>query len=108
MCAGTHWPTAPHAPFGYADKWMHFSAYGGLALLFSIAMAMRRRMTLAISVAIVALLAGYGAFDEVTQPLVGRDCDLFDWFADVTGLLIGTSCFWLGSLAWRRRPNRAV
>ena len=38
MFGGTHWPTPPHAPFGNADKWMHFSAYAGLALLISIAL----------------------------------------------------------------------
>jgi VanZ family protein len=102
MFGGTHWPTPPHTPFGNADKWMHFGAYSGLALLLSIAIGMRRPVSLAVGLAIVVLLAGYGAFDEVTQPLFGRDCDFWDWVADLTGVLVGISCFWLAALA--RRP----
>ena len=101
MFAGTHYPKPPHSAFGYADKWMHFSANFGLAVLVSIAMAVRRPVSLVLAAAIVAVLAGYGALDELTQPLVGRDCDLWDWCADVTGLVVG------GMLLSARDPSLA-
>jgi VanZ family protein len=106
MFVGTHYPTPPHTPLGNVDKWMHFSAYLGLALLLSIATAVRRPVSLAIGLAIVLLLAGYGVFDELTQPLFGRDCELLDWCADVAGILIGTTCFQIGALVWRQRTSR--
>jgi VanZ family protein len=108
MFGGTHWPTPPHTPFGNADKWMHFGAYCGLAFLLSIAVGMRRPVSLAVMLAIVVLLAVYGALDETTQPWVGRDCDLWDWVADVAGVLVGIGCYRLGSLAWRPRSSRAT
>jgi VanZ family protein len=105
---GTHWPTPPHAPFGNADKWMHFGAYSGLAFLLAVAMGMRRPVTLAVALAIVVLLAAYGALDETTQPLVGRDCDVWDWVADVTGALVGVGCYRLAALAQRQWLSRAA
>jgi VanZ family protein len=108
MFGGTHWPTPPHGHFGNADKLMHFSAYFGLAVLVSIALGMRRPVSLAVALGVVALLAGYGALDELTQPLVGRDCELLDWCADASGIVLGTCCFLLGAFTWRRRPGRAA
>jgi VanZ family protein len=101
---GTHWPVPPHTPLDNVDKWMHFSAYWGLAILFSLALSTRRPLSLARSLGVVLLLAGYGALDEVTQPLVGRDCDFFDWCADLTGILLGVSLFLLW--AWHRRSHQ--
>jgi VanZ family protein len=108
MFGGTHWPVPPHAPFGNADKWMHFGAYCGLAFLVSMAIGMRRPVSLAVSLAIVVLLAVYGALDEMTQPIVGRDCDLWDWFADMAGVLVGIGCFRLAALARRQWLGRAA
>jgi VanZ family protein len=39
----------------------------------------------AIGLIVLLILALYGAFDEQTQKLVGRHCDLRDWFADMAG-----------------------
>ncbi len=80
MFAGTHWPTPPHAPFRQRRQ---VDAFFGL-LRFGLAAldrdcGMRRPVTLAVVATIVVLLAGYGAFDELTQPIVGRDCDFWDW-----------------------------
>lgn len=35
------------------------------------------------------LLALYGVFDELTQLLVGRTGEFYDWLADVAGIVIG-------------------
>jgi VanZ family protein len=37
----------------------------------------------------MAIVAIYGAFDEMTQPLFGRNCDWHDWSADLQGGLVG-------------------
>jgi VanZ family protein len=31
-----------------------------------------------------------GALDEITQPYIGRTCDLYDWLADLSGVVSGT------------------
>jgi VanZ family protein len=109
MFTGTHMPHPPRiTESGGADKWMHFGAYLGLAMLVSAVLVARRGAsgTLAISIIkIVAVLAAVGAFDEISQPLVGRDCEFLDWCADVAGALVGSSAV-LGLALMRRR--RAV
>lgn len=34
-------------------------------------------------------LGVYALFDELTQPIVGRSCEMTDWLADLCGALIG-------------------
>ncbi|MCZ6698214.1 MAG: VanZ family protein, partial [Planctomycetota bacterium] len=41
----------------------------------------------------------YAAFDEMTQPLVGRSCEFSDWLADAAGAAIGT----LAGVRWQLR-----
>ena len=106
MFAGTHWPKGPHLPISGGDKLMHFSAYLGLAFLLSLATATWSPTLWLKSTAIVILLACYGAFDEITQPLVGRDCELFDWYADVTGVLVAVGLWFSSVWAIGRRRSR--
>jgi VanZ family protein len=104
MFVGTHVPHPPHAlESDGADKWMHFGAYLGLVVLLSAVLTVRRPANAFLIIKIVALVAVVGAFDEITQPLVGRDCELLDWVADVTGALLGSSVVVGLSLARRRR-----
>ncbi len=35
----------------------------------------------------------YGAFDEVTQIPVGRNCDGLDWICDILGIVLGLTLF---------------
>jgi VanZ family protein len=35
-----------------------------------------------------AVMVVYGACDEVTQPIVGRNCSIFDWLADIAGTVL--------------------
>lgn len=82
----THVPPAhlPQGPGG--DKAMHFLAYFALAFLvgstFYLAFPARVRL---MPLAVIVLAAGYGAFDELTQPLVGRFAEWGDWYADCAG-----------------------
>jgi VanZ family protein len=82
----THLPPEhlPHGPGG--DKFQHFSAYAVLCFILGLtlwqAFPSRRRLI----PLLVLLVAGlYGGFDEITQIFVGRDCELNDWLADISG-----------------------
>ncbi len=88
------------------DKLCHFFAYAGLALLASIAWSQWRPAGRPLrwgNLAIVLLgLTAYGSFDEITQPLVHRTCELADWLADVAGAAFGLAGFALSTLFVRR------
>ena len=86
MFVGTHVPHPPRVTESDGmDKWVHLGAYLGLAILLSACWAVRRPATVQLWVKVVAVIALVGAFDEITQTLVGRDCELLDWCADVAG-----------------------
>src|SRR5262249_12218932 len=75
------------------DKVLHFMAYAGLALLLTLVVNWRvagglRPRHLILVVVGLAIFAG---FDELTQPLVNRQADWHDWFADVLGVVCGTA-----------------
>ncbi len=109
----THVPPAELGPPGpLSDKQLHFLAYLILSFLLGTTLVLifpgRRRW---IPLALIATGMAYGGVDELTQPLVGRTCDIYDWFADVAG--VGTSArliFCFQRLCWPadRRVARAV
>lgn len=90
MFAGTHISRPVETTFHANDKLLHFSGYGGLALLLVTWRQLCRPLSIRILVTSVAILALYGACDEITQIPVGRDCELNDWLADMLGALSGT------------------
>jgi VanZ family protein len=104
---GTHVPVPEGMGVGNKDKWIHFAAYAGLAFLATMTIAWRVRGSLrgTYLLLIVVGFAMFGAFDELTQPLVHREADWFDWFADVTGVLIGTG---IGVVATRLLSRNGV
>jgi len=84
--------TATHIPPNHmphvkaSDKLEHFGAYMVLSFLIGATIwVMRPARRRLIPLVVVAAAAAYGAFDEVSQIPVGRDCELNDWFADVGG-----------------------
>ncbi len=87
---GTHLPV--RIPAGVTerggDKLLHFVGYAILASLLMGLRASRGPFGWYSVVMRWIVLAGYGAFDEVTQQLVGRHADVADWCAD----LIGAGC----------------
>ena len=95
---GTHLPPGgvESAP-DMSDKWIHFGGYAVLTVCvlagweLSIG-ALQPKHYFAV------WLAGtlYGAFDEVTQTPVGRNCDVNDWMADVLGVVCGLLAYRLG------------
>ena len=106
--SGTHYPQAPRIEIDNSDKILHFSGYFGLAFLLMAWRLTRRAPTFGAVAFVVAVIVTYGALDEITQPLTGRDCDLLDWVADVAGTILGASTAAVGMAWWRRQPSTGV
>lgn len=94
----------PFLDIPHADKLAHLAIYTGLSGLLSVWFGVRQRIGGAFGVAVVVLvsLTAYATFDELTQIPVGRHADLFDWFADLAGILLGL-CGFFALRAWVRR-----
>jgi len=71
------------------DKLLHMAAYGVLGLLAALAYGGRWRTMSTAAITLFALLAAWGAVDEVTQPWFGRLADPSDWGCDIIGGAIG-------------------
>ena len=76
------------------DKLKHFSAYSILAFLLSLNLFFQEKWEyasknyLAYTLMICFL---YGAFDEIHQLLVpNRSAEFLDWFADISGSIVGS------------------
>ncbi len=103
LVAGTHWPYTPEAiDIGPSDKALHLTAFFGLALLACFNWSLRRPFGWPARIVVVAVLAMYGAVDELTQTPVGRDANLYDWAADCIGILAGVGLFVAVRAATRR------
>lgn len=87
--------------FDNSDKLIHASEYAGLGvLLLAMLRASNPRRPAVIS-ALMAVAAGMaiGAIDENFQRTVpGRMCDLIDWIADSSGLVLAQ----LAAFVWSR------
>jgi len=103
FCA-THLPPSSRAvqlAFRLPDWLLHAGAFCGLGALAVWAAPIRpppRRLAI-----FFAALLAYAAFDELTQPLTRRSCELSDWFADAVGALLGIAAV----AAWRHRRERS-
>ena len=87
---------------GFGDKVPHAVVYGVLAWCWLMAFGRggdrpKRRMLCVILVPIAI-----GTVAELTQPLVGRVCDLMDWVANVAGVGVA-SVFWVVLPGRKRR-----
>jgi VanZ family protein len=95
LFAATHVPKDfPAIPRGHWDKVAHFGAFAALAFLFAMAWRWSAGMLIGVHLRFAwALIAAYGALDELTQPLVGRDASWLDWLADGAGAAAGLAVF---------------
>ena len=85
------------------DKVIHFTAYAVLAGLLATAWQLSSGILNARHLRWVwCAVAIFGALDELTQPLVGRDCGIGDWTADAAGAAAGILVF-----VWLRRQIAA-
>lgn len=106
----THIPLAREISVPGGDKTIHFVSYGLLAMwLCSVWLIKAPAPTIlsGITTGAVAwiITALYGAFDELTQPLVNRVCDLGDWYADIIGAAFGSLLVTGMCLLARRRRH---
>ena len=100
----THIPPGSVPETGVSDKSLHVLGYFVLGSLLLVTLAgcgvgRARRVAL-----LLGALAVYGALDEITQPLVGRNASVYDWLADVSGAALAVVvCELVLALAARRR-----
>jgi VanZ family protein len=108
LITATHIPKVPE-PLGFrtSDKVQHLVAYGTLAVLAAWVWSLLRPFGWRQALLLLALVASHGVFDEVTQPIFGRNADVLDWYADVTGAALGLGLFWIGRQALRRWRSRS-
>ena len=105
LFAATHLPRLqPPLPLSHGDKWLHASAYAGLALLLALTWSLRRTLTWRAWLAVIAILVVYAALDEITQALVRRHADAADWLADVVGIVGGLAVFLAARALVHRDP----
>lgn len=95
----THFPKLELAGPPQSDKLSHFAAFGLLAyFLWKFFECGREPLSAWFLWKALAVIAIYGALDELTQALVERGTDVADWIADMLG-----AGFALALLEWRRR-----
>jgi VanZ family protein len=84
--AATHIPKA-HMPtdIHVSDKTLHAVGYFVLGAMLLLTLASRGKPRWTRVLLTLALLAAYGAVDEITQPLVNRTAAFTDWLADIAG-----------------------
>ena len=113
LFVGTHLPPSklPIRPRHVSDKVQHFCSYGILTGLLLLALGsgvngQRSSNGTGVSLALLALLgvAGYGLFDEMTQPAFGRSFEWLDWCANIAGALFALGLV----LGLRMLPGRAT
>ena len=87
---GTHLPyDSLHHGVRINDKILHFIGFTGLSFLLA-PVWMGRHPSAGRLLSVLVVLATYGAVDEWTQAFVpGRNCDFWDWCADVGGAIAG-------------------
>jgi len=88
----------------FGDKIVHAVAYLVLALLGGwVAARWGRCVNRRWVIRWLLIYAAYAAADELLQPLIGRTCQLGDWFADLGGTAAALILIW--GLSYRRRPR---
>ncbi len=96
--------------FRVSDKLAHLAEYAGFGLLLTVAArsTFRRARRWVLLVVVVLIGAAVGALDETYQMTVpGRERELLDWVADVTGVLVG-SCLAMALSSWMARRAAAA
>lgn len=94
----THMPMPAGMMPGNSDKFIHFLAYFGLGVLLMAFRATTGTVSWKTVLVCWLVITAFGAFDELTQLLVNRHADVYDWLFDVsgsgTGLLIVALTQW--------------
>jgi VanZ family protein len=112
LFAATHIPlpppgeiSEPHVPW---DKFVHFGGYFVLTLLALLCLSRSRWLQWTHYAGVFLLFASYGMIDELTQSFVPRrECDFWDWVADIAGAGLAIFLFFIGSRLKRSKGNAA-
>lgn len=94
----------PHPPQLLSnDKSQHELAFVVLTILGSLAFPALRLSVLAVALAVI------GGVIELVQaiPAIHRDCDIYDWYADIEAILVGLIVIQILRLAFRRWHSTA-
>lgn len=89
----------PHPPQLFSnDKSQHQLAFFVLTILGGLAFPTRRLIILGGALAVI------GGIIELVQaiPAIHRDCDIYDWYADVEAILVGLIAVQVPRLVLRR------
>ena len=91
----THLPIKrPELQGGKTDKVAHVAAFAVLGALLAITwQTSAGRLTARHLVWAWIALILYAGFEEITQPIVGRYCSIWDWSADAVGAALGLIIF---------------
>ncbi|MFH1196848.1 MAG: VanZ family protein [bacterium] len=86
-------PSESMPSIGISDKFEHFGAYFLLSSLFLLSAQLQNKYYFLSNKPIfytIIIILVYGAFDELHQMLVpGRDCNIWDWTANLLGVIAG-------------------
>ena len=94
LFTATHLPKIPKPlELNVSDKWEHYVAYAILGLLLAAWRSVCGAIAWGSALRLWVMAIAYGAFDEVTQPIFGRNADLLDWRADIVGSATGIVLF---------------
>ncbi|MCX7410733.1 MAG: hypothetical protein DWH84_04650 [Planctomycetota bacterium] len=105
---GTHMPIPSGVIPRGGDKVLHFLGYSVFGALLMGLRASLREFRWPSVVGRAGFLACYGAFDEISQKLVGRSADVADWCADVLGACCGLLVIVLLVRVCSRRTTTSV
>ncbi len=95
-------PDRVRLPASHLDKVIHFGVYAVLAALCAmVAGHGGRKLTFKWYFAWTLIFASYAAADELLQPLVNRSASLWDWLADLAGVIVAFAV-----IAWRSRRRQ--
>lgn len=98
----THTPAARLPKIYYSDKTLHLIAYAMLGAVFIVGLLMRGWRLRNIVLAGVIFFPLYGAFDEITQPLVNRTADYRDWRMDMFGSIGAILLIAIFVIVWKK------
>src|SRR5258705_714639 len=102
----THIPHPPPLGPVTSDKLAHFLAYGLLTGLLFLALWNWRPGWRYLPLIVLGIVVAYAAFDELTQPIFGRDCEFLDWVADSSAAVVAVSV--LGAVRLRIKRENAT
>lgn len=102
LLVATHLPVAGATlRGGVSDKFAHVAAFAVLAAVFATTWQLTAgRLTFSHLCWVWVVVVLYGALDEWTQDMVGRQASFADWLANASGAALGLALF-----AWLRRRN---